>query len=60
MINVLFFSFFVDGQVLETYFGAEEEGQSEIVPDLITGAGGTQQFGFGSHNTANPPGGFQF
>eukprot|EP01039_Chlorochromonas_danica_P000426 gene427-460_t len=47
-------------KVLETYFGAEEEGESEIAPDLITGAGGTQQFGFGPHNVANPPGGFQF
>lgn len=34
-------------QVLETYFGAEEEGDSEIMPEVVTGAGGTQQFNFG-------------
>lgn len=47
-------------KVLESYFGAEEEGESEIVPNLVTGAGGSQQFGFGPHNTGNPPGGFHF
>lgn len=33
-------------KILETYFGAEEE-ESEIVPDVVSGAGGHQQFGFG-------------
>lgn len=33
-------------KMLETYFGAEEE-ESEIVPDVVNGAGGHQQFGFG-------------
>lgn len=47
-------------KVLETYFGAEEETESEIIPDLVTGAGGAQLFNFGPHNANNPPGGFQF
>lgn len=32
--------------MLETYFGAEEE-EAEFVPDVVEGAGGNVQYGFG-------------
>ena len=44
-------------KVLETYFGGEEEEASEIVPDVVTGAGGNQQFGFGGAPGNNLGGG---
>lgn len=53
-------------KVLETYLGAEDEDESEIVPDVVTGAGGNQQFGFGGPPaggggaTGAPGGGFNF
>lgn len=47
-------------KVLETYFGAEEEGDSQVIPSLVTGTGGAQQFGFGSAGANPPAGGFQF
>ena len=50
-------------KMLETYFGGEEESESEINPEIVTGAGGTQQFGFGAPPTgpAGPGlGGFNF
>jgi len=34
-------------KVLETYFGAEDCEATEIVPTVVTSAGGGQQFGFG-------------
>eukprot|EP01036_Dinobryon_divergens_P029980 gene29980-39158_t len=39
-------------KILETYFGGEEETDSEINPNLVVDAGGMQQYGFGA-----PPGG---
>jgi len=50
-------------KMLETYFGGEEESESEINPEIVTGAGGNQQFGFGAPPTgpAGPGvGGFSF
>lgn len=53
-------------KILETYLGAEEVGESEIVPDVVMGAGGHQQFGFGqgpqggAGSNGAAPGGFQF
>lgn len=46
-------------KVLETYFGAEEEDDSQIAPEVVTGAGGGQQFHFGGGN-APAGGGFNF
>lgn len=50
-------------KMLETYFGGEEESESEINPEIVTGAGGNQQFGFGAppSGPAGPGvGGFNF
>jgi len=46
-------------KVLETYFGAEDCEATEIVPTVVTTAGGGQQFGFGGQS-GNNGGGFTF
>ena len=43
-------------KMLETYFGAEEEEDSHIVPDVVTAQGGNQQYNF-SAGPATAPGG---
>mmetsp|Transcript_54587 Transcript_54587/g.95435 ORF Transcript_54587/g.95435 Transcript_54587/m.95435 type:complete len:536 (-) Transcript_54587:458-2065(-) len=47
-------------KLLETYFGAEEEDDTQIAPEVVTGAGGNQQFSFGGGAAAPSGGGFHF
>mmetsp|Transcript_8857 Transcript_8857/g.8766 ORF Transcript_8857/g.8766 Transcript_8857/m.8766 type:complete len:548 (+) Transcript_8857:120-1763(+) len=48
-------------KMLETYFGGEEEEESAIVPDVVSGTEGQQQYGFGGPGTQPPQGGgFRF
>jgi hypothetical protein len=49
-------------KVLETYFGAEEEDDAGIAPEVVTSASGGQQFYFGNNAGGAAPqdGGFHF
>ena len=50
------YSFF---QRIQTYFGGEEI-ESAIVPDVVNGAEGQQQYGFGGPSQLPQGGGFSF
>lgn len=43
-------------KILEHYLGGEEEDATAIAPNVVTGAAGNQQFGFGGQG-APPQGG---
>ena len=47
-------------KILETYFGAEEESESAIAPEVVSGADGQQQFNFGGGVQPPQQGGFRF
>jgi hypothetical protein len=47
-------------KILETYFGAEEEQESAIAPEITSGADGQQQFTFGGPVQPPQEGGFRF
>lgn len=45
--------------MLETYFGAEEVDETEMMPNVVTDSTGHQQFGFGGPSNTGA-GGFKF
>jgi importin subunit alpha-6/7 len=47
-------------KMLETYFGGEEEEDSAINPEVVSGADGHQQFAFGAPQAPPGSGGFKF
>ncbi len=47
-------------KLLETFFVTEEAVDTTVAPQVVTGTGGTQQFGFGQPPQQGPPGGGGF